>query len=368
MPSHTVTRRSFVQTAAAAALSASAAGAAAQPAAPPAIPLGLDTYSIRDTRWNVFQMLDYAARQKLDMIQATWANFQSTEPAYLEKVKDYAARLGVALEIGYGCICPVSKRWNPKQGDPRTYILTAVRAAKILGAKVIKCYAGNADDRTSAESVAAQIEATAKAIRSVRNELLDAGLRIALENHGDLLARDVKAVIDEAGKDIVGSNLDTGNPVMGAEDPLRALEILGPYVIATHIRDAIVCEHPRGAVAQWVALGDGGIDWKTFVARFAELCPGVPFQLEIITGTTKVVPYLEDEFWKVAPNAPASDLARFVRLARRGGPMPEKIAAALEASPAPASKTPQADKQLAEVERSLEYARKTLGLGIRWKT
>ena len=108
--------------------------AIAQQTRSPRIALGLDTYTLRDFRWNVFQLLDYAAQLKLDTIQATSANFESVDAAYLQKARDHAVRVGVGLEFGYGCVGPLSKRWNPKQGDPRTYLLEGLRVTRALGA------------------------------------------------------------------------------------------------------------------------------------------------------------------------------------------------------------------------------------------
>ena len=116
------------------------------------------------------------------------------------------------------------------------------------------------------------MENTVKVFRAVRSEAQDLDVKIALENHsGDMQAREVRTIIEEAGKDYVASCLDTGNPMWVVEDPMVALEILAPYVVTTHIRDSAVFEHPRGAAAQWVALGDGSIDFKTFVG---EVPPG----------------------------------------------------------------------------------------------
>ena len=45
-------------------------------------------------------------------------------------------------------------------------------------------------------------------------------------------------------------------------------------------------------------------------------------QLENITGRPpRVLPYLEQDFWKAFPKANASEFARFVALAKRGGPL-----------------------------------------------
>jgi hypothetical protein len=92
-------------------------------------------------------------------------------------------------------------------------------------------------------------------------------------------------------------------------------------------------------------------------------------QLEIITGRPPtVLPYLEDDFWKVFPRTPAWEFARFVELAKSGhpylGPMviggpgkqPPEIAAALK------------EQQRTDLERSLDWAKKNLGVGVRWKS
>ena len=114
-----------------------------------------------------------------------------------------------------------------------------------------------------------------KVLRAVRSQALDAGVRIAVENHaGDMQAREVKTLIEEAGKDFVGSCLDTGNPMWVVEDPLLTLEMLAPYVATSHVRDSAVFEHPRGAAAQWVALGDGSVDFVRFVETLSQAVPG----------------------------------------------------------------------------------------------
>ena len=103
-------RRSFLQSIPAAA----AAVAAAEPA-PPAVPvkLGFDTYSLRAFGWKIPQLLDYAASQKLDTIQiSSMSDYESYEPAYLQKVKDQAGRHNLSLDAGMGCICPLSKSFS----------------------------------------------------------------------------------------------------------------------------------------------------------------------------------------------------------------------------------------------------------------
>jgi hypothetical protein len=103
-------RRTFLQTASVGAV------AAMSPAAEPVpIKLGFDSYSIRAFQWKAIQLLDYAAGLRLDTVQlSSLGDYESLEPAYLQQVKEHAARVGVAIDAGIGCICPSSPSYNKK--------------------------------------------------------------------------------------------------------------------------------------------------------------------------------------------------------------------------------------------------------------
>jgi len=332
------------------------------------IRLGFDSYSIRDLRWKDIQLLDYAAGLKLDTVQLSGlGDYESLEPAHLAKVKDHAARVGVAIDAGIGCICPLSSGWNSREGNPTDYLLKGLRVAKAVGAHSMRCYQGANADRPNLERC---MEATIQALRSVRSQALDLGIRIAIENHsGDMQAREVKTLIEGAGKDFVGSCLDSGNPMWVVEDPLVTLEALAPYVVTTHIRDSAVCEHPRGAAAQWVALGEGSVNFHRFVELYRKLCPHAAMQLEIITGRPPtVLPYLEPDFWKALRDTPASEFARFVELAKNGHPYLGPMVIGGPGEQSPVLKAALQEQQRTDLERSLEYAQKVLGVGVRWRS
>jgi hypothetical protein len=181
-------------------------------------------------------------------------------------------------------------------------------------------------------------------------------------------AREVKSLIEAAGKDFVGSCLDSGNPMWVVEDPLVALEILGPYVVTTHIRDSAVFEHPRGAAAQWVALGDGSVNFHRFVELYRKVCPHASMQLEIITGRPPtVLSCLEPDFWTVFPHMPAWEFARFVELAKSGHPYIGPMVIGGSGKQPPAIEAALKEQQRTDLERSLEYAKKALGVGVRWR-
>jgi len=339
-------------------------------AEPIPIKLGFDSYSIRAFQWKAIELLDYAASLKLDTVQlSSLGDYQSLDPAYLQSVKDHAARVGVSIDAGIGCICLSSPAYNQKEGTPEEYLARGLRVAKAVGSSVMRCYMGNRDNRRTALPLEAHIENTVKVLRAVRSQALDAGVRIAVENHaGDMQARELKALIEEAGKDFVGATLDTGNPMWVVEDPLLTLEILAPYVATSHIRDSAVFDHPRGAAAQWVALGDGSVDFARFAGRFRELCPGAAMQLEIITGRPpEVLPYLEPDFWRAFQKTPAWEFARFVTLAKSGRPFLGNMVIGQWSDNSPVLEAALKEQQRIDLERSLEYAKKKLGVGIRWR-
>ncbi|MGI8992519.1 MAG: hypothetical protein ACR2I2_23430 [Bryobacteraceae bacterium] len=129
-------------------------------------------------------------------------------------------------------------------------------------------------------------------------------------------------------------------------------------------------EVPRGVAVQWVALGDGVIDFKTFLSRAREICPPVYVYIKPITGRPpEVLPYLEDSFWKTLPRARSADLARFLALAKRGHPYEGRMV--VEEIPGKPTEPGYADalryQQKADMEKSVDYAKRVLDLGVKWR-
>ena len=150
---------------------------------------------------------------------------------------------------------------------------------------------------------------------------MDAGLKIAIENHaGDMQAREVKMLIEEAGRDFVGSCLDSGNPLWTIEDPHLTLETLAPYVLTSHVRDTAVWNTPQGAAVAWTRMGEGNIGIEDYIREFAAKCAGRPLSLEIIVTGPRYFNYRDPKFWDAYRKTPAWEFERFVALAEKGKP------------------------------------------------
>jgi sugar phosphate isomerase/epimerase len=281
-------------------------------------------------------------------------------------VKRRSEQSGIRIDAGVGCVCELSKSWKAVDGTPREVLLRGLDIANQVGAKAMRCYMGTQLDRYGDRPLDELMEALVKNLKSVREKALQSGITIAIENHKDMQAWQVKQVIEAAGKDFVGSNLDLGNPTYVMENPATTLEVLGPYAVTTHVRDTAVYEHPRGAAAQWTALGDGSIDLKAIVSRYKELCPQASFHLEIITGRPpEVLPYLTPDFWKTYRQMPASHFASFIGLAKSGRPFAGRMVIEDVEGQPPSGPFQDAliYQQRYDLERSFQYAKTVLGLG-----
>jgi hypothetical protein len=107
-------------------------------------------------------------------------------------------------------------------------------------------------------------------------------------------------------------------------------------------------------------MGDGVVDLKTYFKRFAEFCPGVPVHIETISGFSHDVPYFKPDFWKAFPNARASDLAKFIALAKKGKAIPP-----FKAPEGKDRKEAEKEYQKSEIEKSIRYCKEALGLGLK---
>lgn len=320
--------------------------------------LGFDNFAVRAMKWNAVQLIEYAAGLKVDSLFFTdFGPFEKRDDESLAEIRKRARDQGIDVQLGSWSICPTSKSFKKDWGTAEEHLRLGLRMAKALGSPVFRVVLGSGEDRKTVGGIDARIEDTVKVCQSCRSQALDLGVKIAIENHaGDMQARELVTLIEAAGKDYVGANIDSGNACWTMEDPLQNLEILGPYVLTSSLRDSMVWESENGATVQWTAMGEGVVDFKTYFERFAKLCPKAPVHIETISGFPREMAYFKNDFWSAWPKMEARDLARFIALAKKGKPIPPHRSPNAEAEQA---------YQKGEVERSIAYCKNVLGLGVR---
>ncbi|MCZ2147895.1 MAG: sugar phosphate isomerase/epimerase [Bryobacterales bacterium] len=330
-------------------------------------PLGINTYCLRFQRWNDRRLFDYCSNHKLDAIFLQDSlDAGVMDPKHWAEVRAWSKDMGLHLETGGGAILPRTAADYP---NIIATLRKNIERAAAMGSPIVRALL--ASDRYSLPegSVERHIETAVKILREVRGPVMDAGLKIGIENHKELQAWETRLLIETAGKEFVGSYLDTGNPVFVAEDPLTTVEELGPYAVTFHLRDSVIYEHPDGIAVQWVPLGEGTVDFKALIARASQILPPVHIYCKPITARPPVViPAYSTEFWnKWFPRARSRDLVRFLALAKRGRPydkphltadvpaLRERYMGALQI------------QQMDHMERSLDYCKRVLSLGVRWR-
>jgi sugar phosphate isomerase/epimerase len=342
-----LTRRSLLGMAAAAPL------AMAAPA--PTVRLGIDLFSLRSQNWTPFQLLDYSAKLAAKVVHFSEIRFiGSLEPQNLRAVRRYAEERGIEIEIGMRSICPTSKMFDAKAGTAEEQIGRMLDSATLAGSRIVRAVLGSSEDRRPGP-IEKHIESTVKVLRNVRAKAQDHNLKIAIENHsGDMQAHELKQLIEESGKDFVGACLDSGNPLWTLEDPHLTLETLHPYVLTSHVRDSAVWRVPEGAAVSWVRMGQGNVAIDEYCRKYAELCPGRALSLESIVTNPRIFAFRDPKFWEAYRDVPAWSFARFLEIADRGQPR--------AAEPRPASPEAGRQREREDLEASIEFTKKLLGL------
>ncbi|MGH9667248.1 MAG: sugar phosphate isomerase/epimerase family protein, partial [Bryobacteraceae bacterium] len=298
---------------------------------------------------------DYCARWKAKVVHFSEVRFiGNLEDDHLKRVREHAESLGIQIEIGMRSICPTSTMFDAKAGTAEEQLTRMLHAAGVVGSPIVRCVLGSMADRQPPALIAGHIRDTVGVLKSVRSRVLDSGLKIAIENHaGDMQARELKSLIEDAGPDFVGVCLDSGNPLWSLEDPHLTLETLHPYVLTSHVRDTALWRVPEGAAVQWVRMGEGNVGIDDYVHKYVELCPGRALSLEIIVTQPRTFAFHEPKFWDAYRNDPAWEFERFLALAEKGAPRP----------PRPhMSKTEAVTRQREDLEASIRYAHKLLNL------
>jgi len=354
------TRRHFLKATSLVAAAPAAIALAADPAPAAStagrLKLGFDNFSLRALGWKAPQFVTYAAAQKVDALLLSDLDvYENHSPEHLATVGKMSRDAGIELHVGTLAICPTSTRFDKKWGTAEELLALLIKVAQGTGSTVARCVLGFGEDRSTPGGIEARIADTVAVLKKVRSRAVDAGVKLAVENHaGDMTARELVTLIEGAGADFVGATIDSGNATWALEDPLANLEILAPHILSSGIRDSMIWEDGDGAKVQWTAMGEGLVDWAAYCAKWRQAAPERPFILEIISGFARPFDYLKPAFWVPYRGVPAADFARFVALAKKGKAIPPFRASA---------EVSDAQYQQAELERSLKHCREVLGLG-----
>lgn len=119
-----------------------------------------------------------------------------------------------------------------------------------------------------------QLKKLTKMFKEATKVAEEMGIKMAVENHFDFDSDEFLTLIEDVASPNFGLTFDTGNFMRLLDEPVKAMEKLGKYVYATHIKDIKIT--PGVAADEWyffssVAVGDGYIDVITLAKMLKNL-------------------------------------------------------------------------------------------------
>ena len=99
------------------------------------------------------------------------------------------------------------------------------------------------------------------------------GMQIAIENHTDTFADEILWIVDKLNHPLIGTCVDTMNPLQVIENPYYAMERMLPKAYCCHFSDDIIVVDPLGVHDIGAAHGQGSMDCPKMVSQIREKSP-----------------------------------------------------------------------------------------------
>lgn len=98
-------------------------------------------------------------------------------------------------------------------------------------------------------------------------------MQIAIENHTDTFSDEILWIVDRLDHPLIGTCVDTMNPLQVMEDPSHAMERMLPRAYCCHFSDDIIVVDPLGVHDIGAPHGQGSMDCPRMVAQIREKSP-----------------------------------------------------------------------------------------------
>lgn len=206
-------------------------------------------------------MEDFLALAKnldVDGVSLESCFFPSFEKDYLAQVKQWLDDQSFDRVYAWGHPDGLEGGKNQKEFE---LMLEHIHYAKAIGADVMRVVGSSLMFRF--EPHEPQLEKLASMFKKAVKEAEAQGVKLAIENHIDYNSDEILWLLKEVNHPTFGVNFDSGNFLRVLDDPVKAMEKLAPYVMATHIKDMLPVKGV--SVDEWyffscVPTGKGLID------------------------------------------------------------------------------------------------------------
>lgn len=283
--------------------------------------IGLDHYTIAHRGLSPQETFQFASECGIDGVQFLEPSTidPRLDPTSLGDFRDLAADMGLYLEVGLPSPNPVRRGRELGQSisaaEHARFLVPHLQALAALGCRHARVYVGDRHDRFRSDvRWPAQIEATLEVLTLLTPLLRDLELRIAIETHADLTVTELLDLLARLDDRAFGVTLDTGNLPMRLDDPLDAVALLAPWVLCTHVKDAVLAFTPRGLCWQARPVGSGILPMTDMLAILIQNNPQLMLSIELHPRTYDL-PIYDRKWLAYFPDLKAQSLASVVRLA-----------------------------------------------------
>jgi len=202
--------------------------------------------------------------------------------------------LGRARSLGLRLLAQGDFIGSPRLGDDVTAGVARidewVERAAALESPSLRLVSGfyRAELAAKPELIEAERRYVSEVLGRASDSARAAGVRLLLENHSDFTVDEYERIVRDVGRDRMGVFLDLINPLVTFDDPVRAIERLGPLASSGHVRDFELRSiqqpdhyHRRGFEVLYRYPGEGVAPVAALVSKLAQVVGDRPYDLSI---------------------------------------------------------------------------------------
>lgn len=195
-----------------------------------------------------FDLIDRAESSGVTTVQiADNMPLETFTEIQIDEIRDYASERGITIEMG-------------GRGLTIRHTLECLRTAERLGSPILRMVVDSAGFEPDIQSIIS-------IIRDLTPEFQSSKIKLAIENHDRLKAREFEKIVLSTGSDMVGICLDSVNSMGAGEGFETVAGILLPYTINLHIKDFTIrrVSHKMGLIIEGTPAGKGMLNIKELI-------------------------------------------------------------------------------------------------------
>lgn len=238
--------------------------------------IGIDTFSFHIAlaagEYDIFRTLDWLDDQGFAGLQINingpddkFLGADHHDTHHLKRVRHAVEQKGFFVEIGGRRTSPEMLRWQ-------------LQLCADLGADTLRTLVVLQDN------LASTFEQTKRDMEAILPLAESLNVKIALENHEDITAAELRQFLDTIPHSHLGACVDTGNDLIVYGDPLEAAQQLAPRAVSTHIKDHKLVRVSDTIHSVGVPLGTGDIDLPAIIKVIQQDSPLERILLQDTTG------------------------------------------------------------------------------------